>query len=208
MKAQLRSTTAAVALGLLATGAYAMTPLEQAGRGYHEGERAHAGTFEKADGGVQSRTFDGTRQLESSGRGSALDKSGSSAANESAAGVNASGDASRLESGYGSTGFQQGSNSTSQSIDEQVAANQDAYDWTGTNSEIAGSGYTSDSDLNAGTEERAVVQGDKLVVIVPEGRVPELIAALEQSSAEPATVVTNGDASDPAMIEAHPSNLE
>lgn len=208
MQARLRSTTLAIALGFLATGAYAMTPLEQSGRGYHENERAAAGSFDKAGNDVKSRAFDGTQQLESSGRGSALDKIGSSAANESTSDVNASRDTSPWASGYDSTGYQQGS-SSSWSISEQAAANQTAYDWP-VMSEVAGSGYTTDGDLNTSAEQSELMQGDKLVVIVPEGwdgSVPELVAALDQSSDEPTIVIMNGEASGPAVMEANPSNL-
>jgi hypothetical protein len=196
MKARLRRTTLAVALGLSASSAYAMTPLDQTGRG-------DPGYQDLIRSDVRTREFQDTRLLESSGRGSALDQAGSSAANEPTRDGPAR-DLSRTESRFTPTAQ---SESSSPVISDQAAANQDAHDWPVASSEVAGSGYTQGISANTGPGAAARA---RLVVIVPEdwnGSVPELLAALEQSD-EPAVVVMDGRPSSGGAVEVPPSNFE
>jgi hypothetical protein len=187
---RLRTSVAAVALTLSA-GAWAMTPLDQSSQGAYPSQGASTAQDDFGNE-VQSRDFSGTSELENSGRGSSLSKEGSSAKMQ------------EDENSAAGNPWNQSESDSYESVQDQAAANQDAYGWpvgssetpSTISSDVAGSGYTTDSDLTASSE--AGTQDDQLVVIVPEdweGSVPELIAAIEQSSDESALVVIDGEAS-------------
>ncbi len=202
---RLRTSVAAVALTLSA-GAWAMTPLDQSNRGPYSPQGSSM-TQDDFGNEVHSRDFSGTYELENSGRGSSLSMEGSSARIQ------------EDENSASGNSWNSSNNGSSQSIEDEAAANQDAFDWPAAGSEsapstgdqlsgnpadtqgsvgsdVAGSGYTSDSDLTASSGEGT--QEDQLVVIVPEdweGSVPDLVAAIEQSSDDSALVVIDGEAS-------------
>ena len=176
-----------IALALGASSAMAMTPLDQSGRGpayTTSAESARTGMgYDKAGGEVRSRSFDDTRALEQSGRGSSMDKSGSSAAQSQGDSTNAN---SFRSSAYDGA-------STSESIPDQVAANQSSAPDNRALSSESGLAYGDESSEDRSDQLAAQeADADKLVVIVPpnwEGSVPDLIASLESSTDESAIVV-------------------
>lgn len=182
MKMKMKASVAAIALGLSATSAYAMTPLEQSSRGgYYPNGNASA-QYDKAGNEVRSRDFSDTTALEQSGRGTP--DFGTASAQPERFGT-------ATQPGYRSDA----SEALSPSIEDQAAAVRDSADWSTVSSADAGSGYTRDSDLMAGSQQSlSGPQDDKLVVIVPkswDGSLPELIAALEQTSDQTAVVVVD-----------------
>jgi hypothetical protein len=202
---RLRTSVAAVALALSA-GAWAMTPVDESNRGVYSPQGSSV-TQDDFGNEVHSRDFSGTYELENSGRGSSLSMEGSSARIQ------------EDENSASGNSWDASDSGSSQSVEDEAAANQDAFDWSAASSEspassgdelatneaaqgpaissdVAGSGYTKDSDLMASSDEGT--QEDQLVVIVPEdweGSVPDLIAAIEQSSDDSALVVIDGEAS-------------
>jgi hypothetical protein len=146
---------------------------------------------------VHSRQFDGTRQLEQSGRGSSLgmapspdetSQSGAASADDTATAPSdmtsapAAGTAANEVSAMDET--------VSPSIPDQAASNQAAGpDGSALSAESTGVAFGDESSAGP-----AGGPSDKLVVIVPpnwEGSVPDLIASLETGTEESAIVVVS-----------------
>ena len=186
MHIRLRTSVAAVALALAGSGAFAMAPVDEYGRNYQGGNAASMGNDDFGNA-VRSREFNDARALESSGRGSAMDKESSSAYMERY-GEEAT---SRTPQPGPQSDASSVTDEQTPAVSEQAAANRDVSAPDAVSSEVAGSGYTKDSDLTASS-----ASDDRLVVIVPqdwEGSVPALMSALEQSSDEAAIIVIDED---------------
>lgn len=197
LKTRLRTSVAAIALAAGSASAFAMAPVDEHGRHY-QGGSATTGSDDSGNA-VRSREFADTQQLETSGRGSGLDREGSSAfqAQERVT----SGDNSWTEPNAGapdagSTASENWTHPRSMSLDQQAAANQDL---NAHEAPDAGSGYAAQADevATSGTQD------EKLLVIVPSnwnGSLPELIAALDRTTDDAAVVVVDSVAWNPDMV--------